>query len=52
MSLQKINDDILRTLGPPSRMYLTNLGLILAVLALGVYAFAPPGSDRSRCRRL
>ena len=40
MSLQKINDDILRTLGPPSRMYLTNLGLILAVLALGVYAFA------------
>ena len=40
MTFRKINEDILRTLGPPSRMYLANLGLILAVLALGVYAFS------------
>ena len=40
MTFRKINEDILRTLGPPSRVYLINLSLILTVLALGVYAFA------------
>ena len=38
MSFRKIDDDILRTLGPPSRMYLASLGLILGLLALAVYA--------------
>ena len=39
MSFQKINDDILRTLGAPGRTYLAALGFLLTVLAVAVYAF-------------
>ena len=39
MSFRKINDDILRTMGPASRTYWAGLGLVLTVLGLAVYAF-------------
>ena len=39
MSFRKINDDILRTMGPASRTYRAGLGLALTVLGLAVYAF-------------
>ena len=40
MSYGKINDDIVGTLRPPGPIYFAALGLVLAVLSLGVYAFA------------
>ena len=40
MSFRKINDDILRTLEPPGPIYFGALGLVLVVLALGIYAFS------------
>lgn len=38
-TFRRLSDDIVRTLNPPGAVYYCTLGVLLAVLAFGVYAF-------------
>ena len=38
-TFRRLSDDIVRTLKPPGVVYYCTLGVLLAVLAFGVYAF-------------